>query len=222
MIRVLIVLCASAIQLVAGAQDGKAEPEGLINEVPQSIDEALDRRDQRVADALQRLREAEHQFKAAREQANQTLVDQLKLLAKQSIASGDLPEARRAWERVLKVDSADADAAAFFAAIGQREIVKQARDGANADKSGVVGRLFIVSGDRGHRIVRVRPGRWEEFLGGAKFTEYKEVKRDNYSVLLMKEDTGTLVRIHATGYYWNSTPEKEKGWAYGGDGKWLQ
>ena len=78
MIRVLIVLCASAIQLVAGAQDGKAEPEGLINENPQSIDEALDRRDQRVADALQRLREAEHQFKAAREQANQTLVDRVR------------------------------------------------------------------------------------------------------------------------------------------------
>lgn len=157
--RLLLILLALlfVFSRVATAQD-EPKPEDPVKiqfvEAPKTIEEAISRRKTAEEDAALKLAEAETVYKTATAAADKQLVESLKQLAKQGVASGDLPGAAKAWEAVLEVDARDVDAIEFFKAIGREDKVVTAAKRATGDPSilAIAGRWRGLWGTSGGEI----------------------------------------------------------------------
>jgi tetratricopeptide (TPR) repeat protein len=122
---VLLSFC-SGQEIPANPQEPvDSKPAIVFVEPPKTIEEALQQRAKAEEAAAAELQKAEQAYAEKTAAADKELAGFLSQLARQAVASGDLPGAAKAWERILEIQPDSQDAIEFFKAVGRTEIVER-------------------------------------------------------------------------------------------------
>ncbi len=202
-LRSLIV--ALCLPIVAFAQNAQ--------QPPASVAEALAVCQKVVDEEKAKLAAAQAEHDAAVAAAEEQLIANLKVLAKEAVAGGDLPEAAKRWEEVLKVDAKDDEAVKFFETIKRGDVVRKyaaagrGRSEARVEFRTQSGRIFKK--DHGNA--------WSDSL--PNHGPYRELSRDGICVLI--ESAHTYHLFFDDQFLWKRKGDAEK-WKAGELGAWAK
>ena len=174
---------------IAQDEEQPADPSKIVfAEPPKSIEEAMERREKANSDATAEFQKAEQVFAEKTAKADKEFVGFLSQLARQAVASGDLPGASKAWEKVLEVDPHDKSATEFFGTINRPDIPKAKIEWAIKSDTSDKKRIEFVT-ESGRRFRKRSNGVWSDtLLDGTEYPPLKELARTSGRVTLQRLD----------------------------------
>lgn len=210
-------LVAFCLPIVAFCQDAQepldADVAQGVQKAPVSVGEALSVRQKVVDEAEAKLAAAQAQYDAAVAGANEQMIEGLKLLAKAAVAAGDLPEAAKLWEEVLKVDVRDADAVSFFETIKRGDVVRKWQ----MKPSSVAKRIeFRTASGRVYK--REPDGTWSD--SRPQYGRlHREVECHEYLTILERDSDKSLVLLLPDRFFWS---RDRSAWRFDEMGQWVK
>jgi hypothetical protein len=223
----LIIICPTHFfRRPIAAQDPLAQPaEGVDDSSatsaappPATVQEALERRSAVHTEAAANLAAAQASFNEAIMACDAELIASLKMLAKSSIAAGDLSQAATRWEEVLKFDAADVDAKAFFETIKRGDVVKKYWD--KREKQWQALRRIEFHTVSGRVFSKLPNGVWLENTNKIKRI-HREIERNDYFVLIELEDGNERHLLLPDRFFWNNTNDRGI-WRIDEPGQWIK
>lgn len=110
----------------AGAPDAEDSQEGIVLEEPAtSVKEVMERRAKLETEAAAELATAKAAYDQRVAAADQQAANNLELIARRAVSDGQLADAAKAWEEVLRIDGDNAAAKAFFRTINRWDVVQK-------------------------------------------------------------------------------------------------
>jgi tetratricopeptide (TPR) repeat protein len=188
-----------------------------------TIEEAIERQKAAEGAAAAKLAEAEATYSDEVDKANQQLIDDLRQLAKKAAANGDIADAAKAWEAILKIDARDKDAADFFRTINRAEVIAKAIAAAKDSNKKIVKLAWAHGGDPNKGgFFKDKDGLWSEIYGGKLQARFKEIGRSKHTLQLERVPPGVFVTIHDGMFYWSGKNHSDGLWHLGESGEWVK
>lgn len=184
----------------------------VLEEPAKTVDEALERRSAAEAEAMKELEAAQKAFDDRMAAVNQRTIADLEGIARRAVADGQLAEAAKAWEEVLRLDPEHRDAREFFRTLGRLDEVEKRLAKVPGDDR----RVWVRGSSKKPAFVLQPDGRWKEIRTTGAHKMWTETSRDAHTIE-MSRPGGQSLRLHRGGFYWTSTDGK---WAFGESGKW--